>query len=763
MASIHPMSAATSWTREPQQATLYSDWKVSFTTAIASTSKSNKHNDTTDTGSVSTASLTAFDDGHTIDEGDNTDVYDECTERLISSTPLSSSSSSSSSHASHEEEEEQQQQHPKKQEVSYAVHRNMLGPRSAYFTKSFISARISPRNEDSSCAGSVIQLPSTLAPQAFRALVDAFEVLLDYCYNNNSISENCITTKLTTENAVAMYCLCTYFEMNPEVSKMIQAFIAKDLNQQTIATYYQSMKDLRSSITSTTTSGGFTLLNVQPLHDMVAFLCYKHPTILSATDFLTKVADAALWLSIGALLAARNTKNDDDSSESINKNKAMEKESKVWSKYLTAFFDTTAIASSSGDCDVAAELKNVLERKETFRILTTSEVLPVISKRVALRLLQHERRLYGLVDKTKEVDKDDTEDDNNLWASDDADDDACNLSSSSPSNTTKNGRDDLDSMIRFCANDDSVLTQNEDSTTEEKEEQQQQQSVQQRTTSLQRRCIQALASSNWSGKENDVELLRGSGTLTHMTTPIVLEELLIGSVIGERKLGTQLTALQAEAHVQKQVQSDENIQIHEQLRTLEVVVIKKGQKNYQLAKVVKHEATKREGVERNLATFHVKVEEETKRLISRHVELEKKLKEEQKRSYSFDLRYKACESSRRKTEKERKMFELTCTETVSRLEALSNQQAWLHDACGVFSPFLMMFSTRSDRRECEKIKAMLQQVIEDPLSYERYFWLKSIGAEGDGDDDDTVGSDCDEDDDCTFFSDDTNGDHSIMS
>jgi len=371
---------------------------------------------------------------------------------------------------------------------------------------------------------------------------------------------------------------------------------------------------------------------------------------------------------------------------------------------------------------------------------------------VALRLLQHERRLYGL---------------DHLWAADDDNDDEGNSSSSSPSNTTKNGRDDLDSMIRFCANDDSVLTQNEDSTTEEKEEQQQQQSVQQRTTSLQRRCIQALASSNWSGKENDVELLRGSGTLTHMTTPIVLEELLIGSVIGERKLGTKLTALQAEAQVKIQEHIDENIIIHEQIRTLEVVVIKKGQKNYQLAKVVKHEATKRETIERKLGTFHVKVEEEKKRLHSIHAALEKKLAAEKKRSYSFDLRYKACESSRRKTEKERKMFELTCTETVSRLEALSNQQAWLHDACGVFSPFLMMFSTRSDRRECEKIKAMLQQVIEDPLSYERYFWLKSIGCaegdDGDDDDDDTVGSDCEDEDDCTFFSDDTNDDHSIMS
>merc|ERR1719491_43842 len=226
----------------------------------------------------------------------------------------------------------------------------MLGPRSGYFTKSFIFARTSRHEDSSSCAGSVIQLPSTLAPQAFRALLDAFEVLLDYCYNN-SISEDCITTKLTTENAVAMYCLCNYFEMDQEVSKKIQAFIAKDLNQQTIATYYQTMKDLRSSTTSTTTSGGFILLNVQPLHDMVAFLCYKHPTILSATEFLTKVADAALWLSIGALLAARNTKNDENGSDNSNKNKAMEKESKVWSKYLTAFFDTTATTSASSNGD----------------------------------------------------------------------------------------------------------------------------------------------------------------------------------------------------------------------------------------------------------------------------------------------------------------------------------------------------------------------------------------------------------------------------
>merc|ERR1712238_187090 len=140
------------------------------------------------------------------------------------------------------------------------------------------------------------------------------------------------------------------------------------------------------------------------------------------------------------------------------------------------------------------------------------------------------------------------------------------------------------------------------------------------------------------------------------------EELLIGSVIGERKLGTKLTALQTEVRDNKQVHIDENIKTHEQIRTLKVDLIK----------------------------------------------------EEKKRSYSLDLRYRALEFSRRKTENDREMLELTCTETVTRLDAMASQEEWWNNACGVMSPLILMLSTMSDRRECEKIKAMLQQVVEDP-------------------------------------------------
>jgi len=767
--------SGTYWARDPKQVPLYSDWTVSFTTST-STSKSlkdsnnsNKHQDN-DTESISTAAMTVYDDGHTVtdeshtaDDGD-TDDDNDGNESIISKSP----SSSSSSHGP-QEEEEQQQQHPKKQEVSFAVHRNMIGPRSEYFTKSFLSRTLRDQNNNTS---SVIQLPSTLSTKAFHTLLDAFEVLLDYCYN--SIADDFTNTKLTTDNAVAMYCLCNYFEMDKEVCAKIQAFISKDLNEHTVATYYQNVKDLRSTgsnSSSSSSSGGRSsssmtttpsmtkgsssssstdgdnnkldsndfLLNVNPIHEMVAFLCYKHPTVLSDNDFLTKQADLALWLSIGTLLAAGNT--NDVSDTDTGHNKAIEKDSKVWSQNLTAFFDTmtTTTANTSG-VDAADDFENLLELKETFRILTSSKVLPVIHESVALRLLQHER-LHGLADQKKEVhsnddgDHDDHHHDHGddasttieqeytLWAS--SDDDASNTTA----NKNGGGNDELDSMIEIC---DKNIIVPDGTTNEEKEEQPQQHphSVTHKTTSLQRRCIKALASGNWSGAENDVEMLRGTGKLTQMTTPIVLEELLIGSVIGERKLGTKLTVLQAEVRDNKQVHIDENIKTHEQIRTLKVDLIKEEQKQYRLAKVLEDEATKREAAEKKLVQFDLDLEDEKKKLCKMNAELEAKLEEEKKRSYSLDLRYRALEFSRRKTESDREMLELTCTETVTRLDAMSSQEEWWNNACGVMSPLILMLSTMSDRRECEKIKHMLQQVVEDPSSYERDFLLKNVGEDG---------------------------------
>merc|ERR1719148_466466 len=324
-------------------------------------------------------------------------------------------------------------------------------------------------------------------------------------------------------------------------------------------------------------------------------------------------------------------------------------------------------------------------------------------------------------------------------------------------------------MIGICDKNIIVPDGTTTTTNEEKEKEEQQQhphSVTHKTTSLQRRCIKALASGNWSGAENDVEMLRGTGKLTQMTTPIVLEELLIGSVIGERKLGTQLTVLQAEVRDNKQVHIDENIKTHEQIRTLKVDLIKEEQKQYRLAKVLEDEATKREAAERKLVQFDLELEEEKKKLCKMNAELEAKWEEEKKRSYSLDLRYRALEFSRRKTENDREMLELTCTETVTRLDAMASQEEWWNNACGVMSPLILMLSTMSDRRECEKIKNMLQQVVEDPSSYERDFLLKNVGEDGE---DYTVGTLSNigtmskmEDDERTFVTYDDNDDEQTM-
>merc|ERR1712238_294687 len=75
-----------------------------------------------------------------------------------------------------------------------------------------------------------------------------------------------------------------------------------------------------------------------------------------------------------------------------------------------------------------------------------------------------------------------------------------------------------------------------------------------------------------------------------------------------------------------------------------------------------------------------------------NAELEAKLEDEKKRSYSLDLRYRALEFSRRKTENDREMLELTCTETVTRLDAMASQEEWWNNACGVMSPLILTLS-----------------------------------------------------------------------
>merc|ERR1712028_273301 len=135
--------------------------------------------------------------------------------------------------------------------------------------------------------------------------------------------------------------------------------------------------------------------------------------------------------------------------------------------------------------------------------------------------------------------------------------------------------------------------------------------------------------------------------------------------------------------------------------------------------------------------FDARLDEEKRKLQKEIHALENKLDVETKRSFSLDLRYRALESARGRTETDRELLELTCKETITRLDAMSSQEEWWNNACGVMTPLILMLSTVNDRRECEKIKGMLQQVVRDPSSYERNFLLKNVGEDGE---DYTVGT-----------------------
>jgi len=191
-----------------------------------------------------------------------------------------------------------------------------------------------------------------------------------------------------------------------------------------------------------------------------------------------------------------------------------------------------------------------------------------------------------------------------------------------------------------------------------------------------------------------------------------------------------MRVMKEEIEIEKQLRIDEYEKNQLQITKLKVDLVKEQSKQQRLTEVLEDEAKKRDHAERQLIEFDLKLEEEKKKLRKESSKLEVKLEDEKKRSFSLDLRYRALESARSETETDREMLELTCKETITRLEAMSSQEEWWNNMCGVMTPLILMLSTMSDRRECDKIKCMLQQVVDDPSSYERNFLLKNIDEDG---------------------------------
>lgn len=600
------MTSPTLWGTGADGLPLYSDWKVSFTTSGKNAGKDEENNDS---DSVSTQSLSSEESIH---------------------------SNKSSSEGE-----------PKEQERVFSIHRNMVGPKSKFFTKTFSGDAISTE----------IRLPSHLSSQAFESVVEAFELLLDYCYIADVREDS-----ITSDNAVAMHCLCNYFEFDSEVCEMVNEFIKSDMTDETVAKYYQIVKDLRCDPSALSCFSG--VLNAEPIMKKIVAMCHQSPSALESQTDLFKMADASLFLSIGASMAEDNG--------------TTAEASKLWSENFTSFFDTY-------------KEEDVLELKDSFRSLTAENILHEVSPKVALRLLEHERN-HGLDSLTRRV----------KTSKGVAEEDIPRLSSNDSDEVTisTTGDSDLD-----------VVLEEELLGTET-------------ITSLQQRCIKALCDSNWNGKENDIEQKRGE--LVKIMTPAVLEALLIDSVTGERALTAKMDEMTSERETETKVLKNEMETYEYKRKETDVAVANEKQKQQSLQVQLDKLREEHEGLKKS----HKKSQE---RSVSKHAELckanallEAELDKEKKKSYDFDLRYRALERAQNKIETDREMYELTVKDTIKRLDAMTTND--VGGGCGL-SHLVFLMDAVSDRSECSQIKKMLQQVVNDPLTYERNFLREDIADE----------------------------------
>jgi len=616
--------STTLWRRGPGKTPLYSDWSVSFKANSGCGFRSKQ-----DAGSFSTTSLSSEDSVANIEGRQQDEQTDE----------------------SSSDNREDQQQDEMRDEAFFSVHRNMIGPKSAYFTKSFIG--------EESSNSSVIALPSDLPANTFASVVEAFELLLEYCYNSNENFDP--EHKLSTENAVAMFCLCNYFEMDSEICEKVRDFIKSNLSYETVANYYQIVKDMRSTLKES------IVLDANPIMDMVVSMCHQSPSVLNSQANLFKIADLSLWLSIGSLLA-----NDDDENDKATSADS----SRIWSENLTSFFDTY-------------HEEDVVVFKDSFRTLTAENIMPEVSSKVALRLLEYESKngLSLLTHQAKKVNEmdDDVSDDGTI-------------------STT------YDSDVDMAVEEEVLGTS--------------------KLTNLQHRCIRALCKSNWSGEENDLEQKRGK--IVDITTPAVMEALLIDSVTGERALSAKVEEMEVELAMEKEAlkQGIESYEFKQEETKVEVARAK--QKEHSLQRQLDATTKECETAQRKLKKLEGKVEDNKAALCKANALLEAELDAEKKKSYSLTQRFRAMEIAQNKVEIDREMFELTIKETIKQLDSITTVDE-NYGACGL-EHVIMLISALNDRSECDQIKSMLQQVVKDPLTYERDYLLKNRTVEEDGND-----------------------------
>jgi len=191
---------------------------------------------------------------------------------------------------------------------------------------------------------------------------------------------------------------------------------------------------------------------------------------------------------------------------------------------------------------------------------------------------------------------------------------------------------------------------------------------------------------------------------------------LIDSVTGERALTAKMEEMTTEREAEKKLLKSEveAYEFKKEETKVEVALEKQKQQALQ------HELDKVQKELENLKASSKRVQEKSAsvhaELCKANAVLEADLEKEKKRSNNLQLKYGAMKRAQGKIETDREMYELSVKDTIKRLDALTS-----FNETGGLGHLMFLVSAFSDRSEMTQMRQMLQEVVKDPLTYERNY------------------------------------------
>ena len=352
----------TYWSKDPDEAPPYSDWKITFTKLNGDdddTEQNDSKNDDDDDDKGSDGTNKNKRRKHNTSQVDN--VTRSSNKRTISTTT-----------------------------TTYYVHRCMVGPRSEYFTRIFDGNGhgTTPAFSEARNHRSVIGFSAVLTRDAFDHIVHAFELFLDYCYLD-STSTSYKRFLRGNISPVALVFLSDYFQIHHTNFVSHLKLHTEELRNKssigpTTKVLFYVMCVICAHIVSFRSEG----LSVETMEAILIEWCFNNSGLLLGSS-LTKVIDVTLWLSLASYL---------EDNVFVNSVFKLEEESEVWSINIAHFI---------------AENPELVDN-DAFQKLSNRKVLPTIHPTAAIILLKEECR-RGLHDRSVVVNNND----NNLTVEDD--------------------------------------------------------------------------------------------------------------------------------------------------------------------------------------------------------------------------------------------------------------------------------------------------------------------------------------------------------